>query len=140
MLALDARLGAPVDTYADGSQSWMRDDGPGGLPLEWRMHPTPGFAPGQGTRHQELFTTVAAALGRGDEPPAAPTAVWEGLQVSPTYGDTVDAQTLTEAVTTTLGIAPLAAGLIDQDAIGAEWERSRGRASIIGALLAQLAG
>ena len=30
LLALDAQFGEPVDTYVNGSQVWLRDDGPAG--------------------------------------------------------------------------------------------------------------
>ena len=43
LLALDDRFGAPVDTYVNGSQVWLRDDGPGGEALEWRLHPVAGY-------------------------------------------------------------------------------------------------
>jgi hypothetical protein len=37
-----------------------------------------------------------------------------------------------------LGIAPDAAGLVDHDLIGDQWEQSRGATSIVAALLDQL--
>ena len=35
VVALADRLGDPVDSYVNGSQVWLRDDGPGGITLEW---------------------------------------------------------------------------------------------------------
>src|SRR5437588_535997 len=40
--ALDDRFGAPVDAYVNGSQVWLRDDGPGSITLEVRPHPGAG--------------------------------------------------------------------------------------------------
>ena len=37
--ALDAQLGPPVDSYVNGTQTWLTEDGPGGVALEWRLHP-----------------------------------------------------------------------------------------------------
>ena len=42
IVALDERFGEPVDAYVNGSQTWLRDDGPGGITLEWRLHPVAG--------------------------------------------------------------------------------------------------
>ena len=39
VLALDAQLGPPVDSYVNGTQTWLTEDGPGGVALEWRLHP-----------------------------------------------------------------------------------------------------
>ena len=39
VVALDSRFGEPVDSYVNGSQVWLREDGPGGITLEWRLHP-----------------------------------------------------------------------------------------------------
>jgi hypothetical protein len=33
VVALDDRFGEPVDAYVNGSQTWLRDDGPGGATL-----------------------------------------------------------------------------------------------------------
>jgi hypothetical protein len=41
--ALDDRLGAPLDGYVNGTQSWLSDDGPGEKTLEWRLHPVGGY-------------------------------------------------------------------------------------------------
>src|SRR2546422_5609054 len=45
VLALDEQFGAPVDSYVNGSQTWLLDNGPGGVALEWRLHPGPPFPP-----------------------------------------------------------------------------------------------
>ena len=68
VLALDERFGAPVDAYVNGSQVWLRDDGPGGITVEWRLHPVAGYRrpPGMGT--YEVFDEVSAALAAGSPP------------------------------------------------------------------------
>jgi hypothetical protein len=71
ILALDGRFGPPVDAYVNGSQVWLREDGPGGVTLEWRLHPVAGFRRPAGTGTYELFETVVDALV-ADEPPPAP--------------------------------------------------------------------
>src|SRR5437867_4336004 len=43
VVALDARLGPPIDSYLIGSQTWLTPDGPGGIELEWRLHPVAGY-------------------------------------------------------------------------------------------------
>ncbi len=139
LVALDERFGEPVDAYVNGSQVWLRDDGPGGVAMEWRLHPVAGFRPPAGLSTYDLFPAVALALARGEEPPAPLDALWDGLEAFPAYGDEVEPAPLAGATTASLGIAPAAAGLADHDRIGDEWERAGGRLSIIDALLDQLA-
>ena len=43
VVALDDRFGEPVDAYVNGSQVWLRDDGPGGVTVEWRLHPVAAY-------------------------------------------------------------------------------------------------
>ena len=138
IVALDDRFGEPVDAYVNGAQVWLRDDGPGGAVLEWRLHPVPGFRQPEGLSHHDVLEVVVYALRTGDEPPAVPEALWEGLEAFPAYGDEVEPAPLAAACTAALGITPDAYGLVDHDRIGDEWERSRGRTSIVQALEAQL--
>lgn len=138
VVALDERFGEPVDAYVNGSQVWIRDDGPGGMALEWRLHPVAGFGRPDGLGTYDLFASVALALGRGETPPAAAASLWDGLEAFPAYGDETEPALLRAAVTTALGTAPDAAGLADHRSIGDEWERSGGAVSVIQALLAQL--
>ncbi|MDQ1437879.1 MAG: hypothetical protein QOK43_1508 [Acidimicrobiaceae bacterium] len=138
IIALDEQFGEPVDAYVNGSQVWLREDGPNGVTLEWRLHPVPGFRAPDGVGTYELFPGVALALATGGTPPARPQALWEGLEVFPAYGEEVEPAPLAAAATSSLGLAPDAAGLVDHQAIGDEWERAGGRASIVDALLRQL--
>ncbi len=138
LLALDARFGEPVDTYVNGSQVWLRDDGPAGEALEWRLHPVAGYRRPAGLATEEVFDVVTAALAGGSEPPVALDRLWEGLEAFAAYDDEIEPAPLAAACTASLGMAPDAAGLADHDLIGDEWERSGGATSIVTALLAQL--
>src|SRR4051794_11547635 len=140
VVALDERFGEPVDAYVNGSQVWLRDDGPGGAGLEWRLHPIAGFRRPAGVGHADLFEATVYALRTGTEAPAPIDELWEGLEAFPGYGDEVEPAPLAAAATAAIGIAPDAFGVVDHDRVGDEWERSGGRTSIVQALAAQLAG
>lgn len=138
--ALDERFGEPVDAYMNGSQVWIRDDGPGGITLEWRLHPVAGFERPPGITAHDLFPSVALSLAMGEEPITAPESLWDGLEAFPAYDDEVEPAVLAAAATEALGIAPTAVGLVDHTSIGDTWEAAEGRISIISALLDQLGG
>ena len=138
MVALDERFGEPVDAYVNGAQTWLRDDGPGGVTIEWRLHPVAGYRKPDGIDVHEVLSVVALALALGNEPPAAPEELWDGLEAFPAYGDEVEPAPLAAALEAALGIEPDAAGLVDHGAVGDEWERTGGQISIVEALLAQL--
>ena len=138
IVALDGRFGEPVDAYVNGSQVWLRDDGPGGVIIEWRLHPVPGYhrPPGVGT--YEVFARTALALGTGIPPPAPLEALWEGLEAFSAYGAEIEPAPLAASATQALGMAPDASGVVDHERVGDEWERTGGHSSVIAALLDQL--
>lgn len=138
VIALDDRFGEPVDAYVNGSQVWLRDDGPGGMTLEWRLHPVGGYRRPEGVGTYEVFPATALALATGATPPAPLTQLWEGLEVFPAYGDETEPHPLAGAAAAVLGIAPDASGLVDHEAIADAWERSGRATSIVGELFAQL--
>jgi hypothetical protein len=138
VLALDERFGEPADCYVNGSQVWLREDGPGGMVLEWRLHPVAGYRRPPGLDTYEVFSSVALALARGEEPAAALAELWDGLEAFPAYGDEAEPSPLAAAAAVALGIAPDACGLADHAAIGDAWERSKGAVSVVDALLGQL--
>lgn len=138
LLRLDERFGEPVDTYVNGSQVWLRDDGPGGVALEWRLHPVAGYRRPAVLETEAVFDVVTAALAAGDEPPVALDRLWDGLETFAAYDDEVEPATLAAACTESLGLAPDASGLVDHDVIGDQWERSGGATSIVAALFEQL--
>lgn len=139
VIALDDRFGEPIDAYVNGSQVWLRDDGPGGTTIEWRLHPVAGYQRPRGVATEEVFATVSLALATGGPTPAPPEALWDGLEAFAAYGDPLEPAPLAEAATAALGIAPDAAGLVDHEPVNEEWARTGGRVSIIDDLLAQLA-
>ncbi len=135
--ALDERFGDPVDAYVNGSQTWLRDDGPNREAIEWRLHPVPGYQAPADVTHHDVFPTVALAVGGTGVAPA-PQELWDGLEAFPAYGDELEPANLATAVTGALGIAPDGAGLVDHDRIADAWERAGGRLSITETLLAEL--
>ncbi len=146
VLALDERFGLPVDSYVNGSQTWLLDNGPGAATLEWRLHPVAAYHAPAGLSHYDLWERVATqlqagvdagALALGDERRAL-ASLWEGLEAFAAYGDEVEPATLAQAATAALGVPPDAVGLVDHDRVGDAWERARGGVSIIGLLLEEL--
>jgi hypothetical protein len=138
VVRLQDRFGDPVDAYVNGSQVWLRDDGPGGVTLEWRLHPVARFRRPDGVDTYDLFPATALALSSGASPPAPVTELWDGLEAFAAYADEVEPATLAGATTESLGRAPDAAGLVDHQRVGDDWEKSAGATSIVDALLAQL--
>jgi hypothetical protein len=151
VLALDERLGPPVDSYLNGSQTWLADVGPGEVALEFRLHPVAGYRLPDGMSHYDLWEQVVAALsGAGDDGGAnadalllgtetrALSSLWEGLECFAAYGDDLEPAPLAAAAGEAVGRAPDAAGLVDHARIGSEWERAQGAASIVDMLLAEL--
>lgn len=140
VLALQDRFGDPVDAYVNGSQVWLRDDGPGGVTIEWRLHPVADYAPLDGVDTYDVFTTTSLALAQGAPPPKPVEQLWDGLEAFAAYGDELEPATLGAATSEALGIPADACGVVDHQRIGDEWEKSRGATSIVDALLAQLSG
>jgi len=139
IVALDDRFGEPVDAYVNGSQVWLRDDGPGGLILEWRLHPVARYRCPAGVGTYEVFSATALALGTGQPPPAPLGQLWDGLEVFAAYGDDIEPQPLVVAAVAALGLEPDARGLVDHQTVADEWERTGRAVSIVDALLSQLA-
>jgi hypothetical protein len=137
IVALDATFGEPVDAYVNGSQVWLREDGPGAVTIEWRLHPVADYRRPEGLDTYEVFAATALVLATGGQPNVDPAQLWDGLEAFPAYDDDVEPAPLAAAATAALGLAPDASGLVDHRSIGDEWERSGGRVSIIEALLAQ---
>jgi hypothetical protein len=106
VVALDERFGEPLDAYVNGSQVWLRDDGPNGITLEWRLHPVAGYQRPAGVDTYEVFSTVALALANGEPPPAPLDRLWDGLEVFPAHGDETEPTPLRVAAAEALGIEP----------------------------------
>jgi hypothetical protein len=138
VIALDERFGEPVDAYVNGSQVWLREDGPDGMVFEWRLHPVARYRRPPGVGTYDVFSTTALALATSSPPPAGLQDLWDGLEVFAAYGDEIEPTPLAMAATEALGFQPDAAGLVDHESVADEWERSGGAVSIIDALLLQL--
>jgi hypothetical protein len=143
---LDAQLGPPIDSYLNGSQTWLTPDGPGGIELEWRLHPVAAYQLPAGVSHYDVWETVVGALAQDTHPDALPlgsepfplTRLWDGLECYAAYGDEIEPATLAAAASEVIGRPPDASGVVDHDAIGDAWERANGAVSIVALLLAQL--
>ena len=135
---LDSTFGDPHDMYVNGSQVWLREDGPGGETLEWRMHPVSGYRRPPGMATEAVFERTAFALGQGAEPPVALSQLWDGLECFPAFGDTIEPEVLAAVTAQALGIEPAASGAVDHEALGDAWERAAGRISITEVLLEEL--
>jgi hypothetical protein len=146
VLALDEQLGLPVDSYVNGSQTWLVEDGP--VTLEWRLHPVAGYRAPADVSPYDLWETVVAQLSLAGDPHALRlgqevrplTALWDGLECYAAYGEDVEPQQLAAMTTAQLGRPPDRFGLVDHDAIGDAWERENGGVSIVALLLAELDG
>lgn len=149
VLALDDRLGTPVDSYVNGSQTWLvGDDEPDTPPvLEFRLHPVAGYRTPKGASHYDVWETVVAQLSQSGDPGLIPigddicalTTLWDGLECFAAYGDEIEPARLAALATEALGRAPDFAGLVDHEAIGDAWERAQGNVSITALLREELA-
>ena len=136
VIALDERFGEPVDAYVNGSQTWLRDDGPGGMTLEWRLHPVAGFVRPPDVGVYELFSSVALALETGGTPPAPPERLWDGLEAFPGLRRRGRAGAAGVASAPRRSAShPTPPAWSTTRSIGDEWERSGGTTSIVTALL-----
>jgi hypothetical protein len=143
--ALDEHLGLPVDSYVNGTQTWLTDLGPD-VTLEWRLHPVAGYRTPGTLSHYDVWEQVAAALANRAPPDAlelggerrALTSLWDGLECFVAIGDDVEPAVLAHAVGAVLPVPPDAVGLVDHGRIGASWEQSGGKRSLIEMLLAEL--
>ena len=147
VVALDASLGPPVDSYVNGTQTWLTEDGPGAITLEWRLHPVADYRAPKELSHYDLWEEVVGALAGGADPGDLPLGtirrgldtLWAGLECFPAYGEEVEPAPLASAAAAALGRSPDASGLVDHDRIGTTWEQAEGRLSIAAMLFDELA-
>jgi hypothetical protein len=148
---LDERLGPPLDSYVMGWQVWLEDNGPGGITLEWRLHPPAGFRMPRGVNPHDLFDVVLQGLAEVEDPERDAFAtgrerhtlaeVWEALEVFPAYDDPTDPAALAAAAAAALGGRHAdTAGRVDHGRLGDLWKgaRSRGGFSVGQVLLGEL--
>jgi hypothetical protein len=160
--ALDERLGSPVDSYVNGTQTWLtepgdegdRIDGGGrsgatagdGVTLEWRLHPVAGFRLPSELSHYDLWELVVDQLATGAAPDALVLgtehrtlrSLWDGLECFVPYGEELEPAPLAGLATDRLQLAPDAVGLVDHTRIGSAWEQANGTVSLVEMLLAEL--
>jgi hypothetical protein len=144
VLALDEQLGLPVDSYVNGSQTWLTE---GSVTLEWRLHPVSGYRIPTGLSHYDVWEAVVGALSSGADAAALPlgeetrplTGVWDGHECYAAYGDDIEPQQLASLVTEQLGRPPDRVGLVDHQRIGDAWEAANGNVSIVALLIEELA-
>ena len=138
IVALDERFGEPVDAYVNGSQTWLRDDGPAASRSSGACTRSPATAsPRTSTR------TRCSPRSRSPSRPATShrrrsSRCGTASRCSPRTATRSSLRRSAAAAEAALGIEPDRAGLVDHDAIADEWERSRGATSIVDALFAQL--
>jgi hypothetical protein len=146
---LDERLGPPLDSYVRGWQVWLEANGPGGITLEWRLHPPAGFRMPRGVNPHDLFDVVLQGITSVDDPDgdAFPTGaerrtlaeVWEALEVFPAYGEgVVPADLATAAAGALGGRHPHVAGRMDHGRLGDLWKGAKGDFSVAAVLLREL--
>jgi hypothetical protein len=141
--ALDERLGPPVDSYVNGSQTWFTGEDE---TLEWRLHPVGAYTLPAGLSHYDLWDAVVDGLAAGADPDAlrlgsetrALGAVWDGLECYPAYGDDLEPATVATRAAEQLGIPPDRVGLVDHEVVGDAWESTQGKISILRLLEEQL--
>jgi hypothetical protein len=148
VLALDEQLGPPVDSYLNGSQTWLVGDidSDDEVALEFRLHPVAGYSIPKGMSHYDVWESVVALLAQGSDPHALHlgdevrplTGLWDGLECFAPYGDDLEPAALAASATELLGRVPDRLGLVDHEAIGDAWEKSNGNVSIVALLLEQL--
>jgi hypothetical protein len=126
-------LGDPVDSYVNGSQVWIDDDGPNGVGIEWRLHPVAGYVRPEGQTTSGVFADVATGATALD-----PMLLWDGLEAFPAYHEEIDVGALREWVVARIGVEPTASGRANHDAIADRWERSGRQTSIVNELIAEL--
>jgi hypothetical protein len=138
LVALQQHLGDPLDTYVNGSQVWLREDGPGEMTLEWRLHPVAGYERPPRTSTEGIFGQTVFALMNEDPPPAPLDRLWGGLEVYPAFGNEIEPATLAALTGAILQLQPDAFGLVDHAAIGDAWERDRSKVDLAATVLQHL--
>jgi hypothetical protein len=139
VVRLDDVFGDVDDAYVNGSQVWLREDGPRNTMIEWRLHPVASYEKPKGVPTIQVFPKTALAIAKGYEPAPTPELLWDGLEAFAAYDDEpLTPDELHTAVVNALGIEPDAWGSVDHDHIGDAWESAEGARSVISDLLAQL--
>lgn len=146
ILALDEGVGPPVDSYVNGSQTWLVDVGPPDTTLEFRLHPVARYVGPTGLSHYDLWETVVAALSSGADPSALTLGdetrslaeLWDGLEVFEAYEADLEPAQIASSARESIGREPDRAGLVDHAASGTAWDHSDRSISLFDLLEDQL--
>jgi hypothetical protein len=140
IVALDEHFGEPIDSYVNGSQVWLRTDGPNDITIEYRLHPIGGYERPKGLRTDEMFAKTALAIATGEGPEAAFVSLWEGLEAFVAFADEgpLTPLQLAEIGTHNLGLQPSLFGQVDHEGIAQRWQQSDRLTSIVSELKAQM--
>ncbi|MFN8034490.1 MAG: hypothetical protein U0V73_00945 [Acidimicrobiia bacterium] len=145
VLALDERFGLPVDSYVNGSQTWLVDVAGAAITLEWRLHPVARYRTPAGCSHYDVWELVVGAISSAPDAPIVLgdetrtlDSLWDGLECFVAHGDDVEPATLARLGAEMLGIAPEASGLVDHRQVADAWERRGRDVSIVQMLRNQL--
>jgi hypothetical protein len=144
IVALDERLAEPIDSYVNGSQVWLRPDGPDGITIEYRLHPVGGYVKPKGMPTDQVFSQIALAIATETETEETPpnfSELWEGLEAFVAFDDEgpLTPDQLQSVGETVLGIPATAAGMVDHEGIAVRWQASDRKTSIVTELRQQLA-
>jgi hypothetical protein len=139
------RLGLPVDSYVNGSQTWLTEVADDHHP-RMAAPPVGGYRTPKPLSHYDVWEAVTDGLRAGTDPHALRlgdetrpiTSLWDGLECFAAYGDDVEPQRLAALATGLLAIPPDGIGLVDHESIGDAWEAQHGNVSIVALLLEQL--
>jgi hypothetical protein len=147
VLALDEHLGPPVDSYVNGSQTWLAgDEAEGDLVLELRLHPVASYRTPAGASHYDVWESVVAQMSAGADPAALHVGTevrplasfWDGLESFTPHNPDVEPPQLAQRIAEVFPNAPDRLGLVDHEHIADQWERAGGNVSIVALLIEEL--
>ena len=145
--ALDAQLGPPVDSYVNGTQTWLTEDGPGGVALEWRLHPVAEYRPPTGLSHYDLWEQVVGAAvvrapirarSRSARASATSGRCGRGSSASPPTATRSSRRRWPPRPPTPLGRRRMRPGSSTTTASVHAWEQAVGKVSIVAMLFEEL--
>jgi hypothetical protein len=147
VLALDEHLGPPVDSYVNGSQTWLAgDEADGDVVVELRLHPVAAYRTPEGASHYDVWESVVSQLSAGADPAALHVGTevrplasfWDGLEAFTPHDPDVEPAQLGRRIAEVFPGTPDRIGLVDHERIADQWERAAGKISIVALLIEEL--
>ena len=139
IVALDDRFGEPVDAYVNGSQVWLREDGPAGWSSSGGCTRSPVTSGRPRTGTYEVFSATALALATGADAAGSPRpAVGRPGGVRRLRRRHRAAATAWRPRSPPSGSSPTPPGWSTTSRSRTQWERIGRAVSIVADLLAQL--